>query len=124
MNVWWLGRAAPRVAETLLNGLAKTPAWRDRVAALGHGKRSEMSASEALKIAMTSTPGGASPSDPTEALKPGDAIVVRADDYGRDPVEGSLVSVTPDRIVLARECGELNLIQVHFPRVGYLLSAA
>jgi glutathione S-transferase len=124
MNVWWLGRAAPRVAETLLRGLSKTQAWRERMAALGHGKRSEMSGAEALKIAMISAPGAAPPSDPSEALKPGDAVVVRADDYGRDPVEGSLVSVTLDRIVIARECGELNLIQVHFPRVGYLLSAA
>jgi glutathione S-transferase len=124
MNVWWLGRAAPGVAAALLSGLAKTQAWRERMAALGHGKRSEMSGAEALKIAMISAPGAAPPSDPSEALKPGDAVVVRADDYGRDPVEGSLVSVTLDRVVIARECGELNLIQVHFPRVGYLLSAA
>jgi glutathione S-transferase len=124
MNVWWLGRAAPGVAETLLNGFSKTQAWRQRIAAIGHGPRSEMSGAEALNIAMTNTPGGAPPSDPAERLKPGDAVVVRADDYGRDPVQGSLVSVTPDRIVVARECGELNLVQVHFPRVGYLLNAA
>jgi hypothetical protein len=92
--------------------------------AIGHGERKEMAPAEALNIAMTSSPGGVPPSDPNEKFKPGDAVAVRADDYGRDPVEGSLVSLTPDRIVVARECGELNLIQVHFPRVGYLLSAA
>ena len=124
MNVWWLGRAAPKVAAMLLDGLPRTQGWRDRVAALGHGKRSEMSGAEALSIAMSSAPGSAPQSDPRERFKPGDAVAVRADDYGRDPVEGSLVAVTPDRIVVARECGELNLIQVHFPRVGYLLSAA
>jgi hypothetical protein len=57
-------------------------------------------------------------------FKPGDAVAVRADDYGRDAVVGSLVSVRSDRIVVARECGELNLVQVHFPRVGYQLTAA
>lgn len=124
MNIWWLGRAAPVVAETLLKGLSKTQAWRERVAAIGHGARSEMSGAEALNIAMTSTPGGAPGSDPGERLKPGDAVIVRADDYGRDPVQGSLVSLTPDRIVVARECGELSLVHVHFPRVGYLLNAA
>ena len=51
-------------------------------------------------------------------------MTVRADDYGRDPIEGRLVAVTPERIVIARESGELGLIHVHFPRVGYLLSAA
>ena len=124
MNVWWLGRAASGVAAALLAGMPKTQVWSDRMAALGHGTRTEMSGAEALKIAITASPGPAPASDPTEKLKPGDAVVVRADDYGRDPVAGALVAVTPNRIVVSRECGELNLIQVHFPRVGYLLSAA
>jgi len=124
MNIWWLGRAASGVAAMLLQGLSRTQAWRDRMAAIGHGERKEMAPAEALNIAMGSAPGSAPRSDPNEAFKPGDAVTVRADDYGRDPVQGSLVSITPDRIVVARECGELNLVQVHFPRVGYLLSAA
>jgi glutathione S-transferase len=124
MNVWWLGAAAPELARELLGGMPKTQAWRDRMAALGHGTRTEMAAAEALRLAMTATPGPVPPSDPAETLRPGDQVVVRADDYGRDPVTGVLVAVTPERIVLARECGELNLIQVHFPRVGYALSAA
>jgi glutathione S-transferase len=124
MNIWWLGAAASGIAATLLKGLPKTLAWRDRMAALGHGDRKEMAPSEALKVAMSNSPGATPPSDPDEAFKPRDAVVVRADDYGRDAVEGSLVSLTSDRIVVARECGELNLIQVHFPRVGYVLTAA
>jgi glutathione S-transferase len=124
MNVWWLGAAASAVAETLLQGLPRTQAWRGRMAAIGHGKRTEMAPAEALTIAMSNAPADAPPSDPHETFKPGDAVAVRADDYGRDAVEGSLVSVTSDRIVVARECGELNLIQLHCPRVGYLLSAA
>ncbi|MGH6910661.1 MAG: hypothetical protein ACREEG_10785, partial [Phenylobacterium sp.] len=107
-----------------LQGLSKTQAWRDRMVAIGHGKRTEMAPGEALNIAMTAAPGVAPRSDPDEFFKPGDAVAVRADDYGRDPVQGSLVAVTADRIVVARECGELNLVQVHFPRVGYLLTAA
>ena len=124
MNIWWLGRSAPGVAAMLLGGMPKTLAWRDRMADIGHGSRSEMHPAEALNIAMTTSPAPAPPSDPAEHFKPGAAVVVRADDYGRDPVSGMLVSVTPDRIVVSRDCGELNLIQVHFPRVGYVLSAA
>jgi len=124
MNIWWLGRAASGVAAMLLTALPRTLAWRDRMAALGHGGRSEMTGAEALNIAMSAAPGAAPPSDPCEVLKPGDAVSVRADDYGRDPVSGVLVAITPDRIVVSRDCGELNLINVHFPRVGYVLSAA
>jgi glutathione S-transferase len=124
MNVWWLSRAASGVATTLLTDFSKTQAWRDRIAALGHGTRTEMSGAEALQIAMAATPGPGTTSDAHEPFRPGDAVAVRADDYGRDAVEGRLVAITPNRIVVARECGELNLINVHFPRVGYLLSAA
>ena len=124
MNIWWLGAAAAGVAATLLGGFPKTLAWRDRMQAIGHGTRSEMTGAEALQVAMAAAPGPAPTSDPAEHFKPGDAVTVRADDYGRDPVSGVLVSVTADRIVVSRDCGELNLIQVHFPRVGYVLTAS
>jgi len=47
-------------------------------------------------------------------------VAVRADDYGRDPIEGRLVAVNSERIVIARESSELGATHVHFPRVGYL----
>jgi glutathione S-transferase len=126
MNVWWLGRAAPAALDALLAGLPKTTGWRARMAALGHGRRSEMTGAEALAVAQAANPAHAPASDPADAsgLQPGAAVAVRADDYGRDPVEGRLVSVTPERIVIARESDELGATHVHFPRVGYLLSAA
>ena len=126
MNIWWLGRAASAAMDVLLAGLPKTVAWRARMAALGHGARKEMTGAEALQVARAATPAAVSGSDPADpsGLAPGVAVTVRADDYGRDPIEGQLVSVTPDRITLAREAGELDLVHVHFPRVGYLLAAA
>lgn len=124
MNVWWLGGAAPRIADDLLSGLYRTLAWRDRVRAIGHGRRSDMSPAEALKVAHTTEPASdvaCDPADPS-GLKQGDAVVVQADDYGRDPVEGVLVGLARDRVTLARECGELDVIHVHFPRAGYVLA--
>jgi glutathione S-transferase len=126
MNVWWLGRAAPAAAATLLDGLPKTSGWRERMKALGHGRRSEMTGAEALQIATSAipaTPPNSDPADPS-GLTPGVAVTVRADDYGRDPIEGRLVAVNAERITIARDAGELDLIHVHFPRVGYLLAAA
>ncbi|MGZ3375819.1 MAG: glutathione S-transferase family protein [Phenylobacterium sp.] len=126
MNIWWLGRAAAGPASELLAGLPKTVGWRERVKALGHGRRTDMTGAEALEIARQSMPApapGGDPADPS-GLKPGDRVAVRADDYGRDAIEGRLVSVSPERITIARDAGELDLTHVHFPRVGYLLSAA
>jgi len=126
MNVWWLARAAPGAAAALLDGLPKTNGWRERMKALGHGRGIEMTGAEALQIARAATPAKAPASDPADpsGLKPGAMVSVRADDYGRDPIEGRLVAVGPDRITIARETGELDLVHLHFPRIGYLLAAA
>jgi glutathione S-transferase len=126
MNVWWLGRAAPDAAAVLLNGLPKTTGWRERMKALGHGRRSDMTGAEALEVARAATPANPPVSDPADpsGLRPGAAVTVRADDYGRDPIAGRLAAVNADRIVLARESDELGAIHVHFPRVGYQLAAA
>jgi glutathione S-transferase len=126
MNIWWLGRAAPGAAAALLDGLPKTLGWRERIKALGHGRRTDMTGAEALAVAQAASPAsapGVDAADPSE-LKAGASVAVRADDYGRDPIEGRLISATPDRIIIARESDELGVIHVHFPRVGYLLSAA
>ena len=99
MNVWWLSGAAPKVADELLAGLERTKAWRDRIRAIGHGKRHEMSPAEALKTAHAGEPAEdiACDDDDPSGLKRGDPVVVQADDYGRDPVEGVLVGADPDR---------------------------
>ena len=126
MNVWWLSRAAPAAAAVLLDGLPKVTGWRERVKAIGHGRRSEMAGDEALRVAMDSVPVSPQASDPLDpsGLALGGEVVVRADDYGRDPIAGRLVALNSERISIARDAGELDLIHVHFPRVGYQLTAA
>lgn len=124
MNVWWTAAAAPAQAEAMLAGFGRTRAWVERLRAIGHGRRSEMEPADALQAALTSAPDEKLTCDPDDpsGLKRGDAVVVQADDYGRDPVEGTLVGLTRDRVTLARECGELDVTHVHFPRAGYVLA--
>lgn len=124
MNIWWTGAAAPSVADQLLAGFDRTLAWRDRVREIGHGRRRDMTPAEALAVATDATPATALESDPNDpsGLKAGDAAVVHADDYGRDPMAGRVVAVTRNRVILAREAGDLGVIHIHVPRVGYVLS--
>ena len=126
MNVWWLGRAVPAVLAGLLEGLPKTTGWAERMKALGHGRRLDVTGAEALDAARAAEPVTASGHDPGDpsGLAPGAAVTVRADDYGRDPIAGRLVVANAERIVIARESPDLGSTHVHFPRVGYLLSAA
>ena len=49
---------------------------------------------------------------------------VSADDYGRDPIPGTLVAANPGRVVIAREDPGLGRLQVHFPRAGYVVIPA
>ena len=124
MNIWWLSGASPKIAAELLCGLERTCAWRDRIRAIGHGKRSDMTPGEAVRIANAAEPApdvDCDPGDPS-GIEKGDKVVVQADDYGRDPVEGVLVGLSRDRITLAREVGEIDVSHVHFPRAGYVLA--
>lgn len=124
MNVWWTGGAAREPFAELTAGLPRLLAWRDRLRAVGHGQRSEMTPAEALAIAGAAAPAPAlatDASDPT-GFAVGDPVVVQADDYGRDAIEGELVALTRDRITVARQAGDLGTLNVHFPRAGYVLA--
>jgi glutathione S-transferase len=107
-------------------GFSALQPWFARVTALGHGKPSELVATAALAIARDAEPA-APPEwdeDETSGRKPGDRITVTPDDTGRDPVSGSLVSISAQEVVLAREAPDLGRIHVHFPRAGFIVTPA
>ena len=126
MNIWFLARNLPDLADELLAGLPRTQGWRGRVAAIGHGQRREINGADALAAAKAAAPGPAPAHDPSDplGLSPGAAVTVCADDYGRDPVSGTLVAATPHRIVIARTSPELGETRIHFPRAGYIVGKA
>lgn len=122
MNIWFTRGAVPKIAASLLEGLPRVGEWAARVAAIGHGTRSEMSREESLAAARNAEPGSFTQHDARDptGVSPGEGVVVMADDYGRDPIAGTLVAANAERIVLSRDAGELGKINVHFPRAGYL----
>src|SRR5580704_6605011 len=126
MNVWFLGGAVRETTEQLMAGLDRLKAWRVRVRAIGHGDRHELKPSDALEAAKTSEPAAYLEHDAGDplGLAPGSAVKVMADDYGRDPIEGTLVAANASRVVLAREDPALGRLQIHFPRVGYAVVSA
>lgn len=107
----------------LIDGFPGVAAWEKRVAGIGHGRRSEISRDDALDIAKAATSTEASKTDPGEpnGLKAGDAVTVMADDYGRDPIAGELVSSSAQHIALKRSDPRVGEVVVHFPRAGFLV---
>jgi glutathione S-transferase len=100
--------------------------WMARVSSLGHGRRQEMPTQAALAIAREATPLLPSASDgpSTGVFSVGDRVVVVPDDWGRDPVEGSLSAAAADEVVLRREDPQVGAIAVHFPYVGFEITRA
>ena len=96
--------------------------WRERIAAIGHGQRTEISADDAIAIARDATSTTETRVDPSEpnGYAAGDRLMVMPEDYGLDPVTGKLVYSDAYEIALERSDPRVGEVVVHFPRQGYL----
>lgn len=120
-SVWYIERIPP-VAD-LLALYPEVRAWAERVMKFGHGDPRKLSSTEALAIAA---------SGPREACSvvvgggfdAGDEVTVNATDYAADVIEGRLVGLSADEVVIARRDERAGEVQVHFPRIGYQIKKA
>ena len=123
--VWFLQRNFGSAAEPL-DGFPKLLNWTERVAAIGHGRQSQMTSQEALDAARDGTSIASSIIDPRDPAgrKPGEMVSVTPDDTGRDPVVGELVASSANEIVIRRSDREVGEVCVHFPRAGFVIAPA
>jgi len=118
----WLALSVGRV--NVLERYAHVQRWIKDMAHLGHGEREEFSAQEALAQARAARPrelpeSSEGAAEARSAL--GNPVSIAPADYGRAGVEGTLVAVTAERYILARETEQLGSVHVHFPHEGYEL---
>jgi glutathione S-transferase len=120
MNIWYV-RARLENAAALIAKYPHILAWERRILAIGHGARSEMSPEEALQIAALATPETPACSDPNDpnGRRPGDRVAIAPDDYGRDDVQGEIVSLSAQHIAIRRHDAQAGEVVVHFPRAGF-----
>jgi glutathione S-transferase len=123
--LWFIERNVGADAPPL-NDLPRLRDWMKRVAAIGHGKPTELDTKEALEIARKATPETKPATDAAdpEGRKPGAKVSVVPDDTGRDPVVGELVASSAQEIVIKRNDPLIGEVMVHFPRAGFIVSAA
>lgn len=120
-SVWFIRRAPP-VAE-ILSPFAEVGRWYERVVAFGQGSSEPMTSGEAIGIARASTsfaPASIAAGEPFAARA---AVTVAASDYGHDEVEGELVGLDVDEIVVERRDDRAGVVRVHFPRLGFHVRA-
>ncbi len=124
--VWFLcGRWTDGTA--FISEFPAIEAWRDRMAAIGHGTPTNLSAEDALEIARTHKPEAVKRGDSIDyqALTPGMRVSIRPIEDGGDPmVVGRICHLDAETIAVSRQDEQLGAIVVYFPRVGYRVEAA
>jgi len=122
-TLWWLRQPPQR--DALLQRFSGLRDWADRMAAIGHGRFESMSADEALqeaKRAQSEAPW--KPAWPVVDDERLDRVMnLTTDDYGRDPISGTLSAVSDRHLTVTREAPGVGTVRVHFPKVGYELTA-
>lgn len=117
--VWFVRRPRPE----LFTSFPSVSAWADRMKEIGHGTPTETDAKEALAIAKAATPSPVKAVHDGSGPALGSQVTVAADDSGRDPISGELLSLAADEIVIRRDDPAVGTIHQHFPRVGFVLTA-
>ncbi|MGJ7578770.1 glutathione S-transferase family protein [Variovorax sp. RHLX14] len=113
--------------------LELTPAvidWMDRMADIGHGASTPMTAEEALAVSKAATPAASRPllSDSTfqddHGIPRGSQVSIRAETFGLEETVGELVAASRMHYTLRRTDERAGTVHVHFPRIGYVLKLA
>jgi glutathione S-transferase len=120
--IWYL-RQNFGSAPAPLDGFPRLLTWAERIAAIGHGGRSQMSAQQALDVARDATSIAGATLDPRDPIgrKPGQTVTVTPDDTGRDAVVGELVASGVHEIIIRRSDPAVGEVCVHFPRAGFVV---
>jgi glutathione S-transferase len=113
------------VVAPLLAGYSRVTAWRERMAAFGHGAVQELPAAEALAIGRAATPApirDTSTARLPDGIALGGTVSITPTDYGLIPVRGELVVASAREFAVRRRDEQAGEIVVHFPRIGFAVS--
>ena len=127
-SLWFTRIRSPIEADSLqhLGALAQ---WMERMQAIGHGDMQGFDSALAIAVAAAAQPAvpgsgllrdSAFQDDHGIAL--GSAVRIRAESFGAEETEGTLVAATRTHFSLRRVDRRAGTVHVHFPRIGYVLT--
>ncbi len=122
----WFSRVRVPVMAGVLDATPLVLAWMDRMAALGQGQMERFSSTEAIAVCAASTAAQARSDaffQDEHGIPLGSRVTVAAENFGQETTEGELLAATRTRYTLRRLDPRAGTVQVHFPRVGYVLKA-
>ncbi|MDP2072918.1 glutathione S-transferase family protein [Hydrogenophaga sp.] len=119
----WFSRVVNPAMAGILEATPNVVEWMDRMAAIGHGRLSKLTSTEAIAIAAAAQP--APHTDDTfqddHGIALGSRVTISAETFGQEPTEGILRAATRTRYTLERTDERAGLLHVHFPRIGFVL---
>jgi len=124
--LWFTTQMVP-VAADILNATPDVRAWVDRMLAIGHGDNTAMTASDAIAVAHSAKPAALDPGQffqDEHGIALGSQVVIQAESFGTEPTAGELVAATRTRYTVRRTDPRAGTVQVHFPRIGFVMKRA
>ncbi len=117
--VWFL-RGRYRKGPEFLAEFKNLNRWEEAIADIGHGISTDLTADEALAVALETASSAPEEIDSMEAqdMKPGDPVRV-VPDNGSASITGALLSLARDEVVIRHHHPRVANVAIHFPRVGY-----
>ncbi len=119
---WYTLRQVPNLAD-IFDATPHVRDWVLRMEKFGHGMPTNLSSTQAIQIAHDSTPTDMShePFIDHHGIALGSPVVITAESFGLEPTVGELVAATRTRYTVRRHDARAGTVQVHFPRVGFIL---
>ncbi len=121
----WFTRSRVPVLADILDATPALLAWMDRMTAIGHGSMEKCSATEAISVCAAAA-AAVIVNDTFQdehGIALGSRVTVAAENFGQETTEGELLAATRTRYTLRRLDQRAGMVQVHFPRIGYVLKA-
>ncbi|MDE2618173.1 MAG: glutathione S-transferase family protein, partial [Burkholderiales bacterium] len=122
--LWFTQTQTPAMAG-ILEATPAVQAWMARMAAIGHGSRTELDASAAIAHCAASPDSGAllpeHPFQDEHGIPLGSRVSIFSDSFGPEPSSGELVAATRLHYTIRRVDERAGPVHVHFPRIGYVL---
>ncbi len=116
-SIWYIRRAPP--IATVLAPYTKLVEWYERVAAFAPQRPTQIGSDAAIAIAASANSAAPVAFDAEPGFEAGDAVIVSATDYARDPVAGKLVGLSREEVAIERHDDRAGRVVVHFPRIGF-----
>ena len=105
-----------------LSDYPRVLAWMEQIAATGHGTHEALTQDAALAVARAGEPLPAG--DVESEWSIGTPLAVTPTDWGFDSVTGTCLVANRESVVIRRDDPQLGRIAVHFPRIGFAVTAA